>query len=173
MITIEQLKIYAKAESYEDDLLQIHLDTAYSMIEDYIGYSLEEKAYTYNLTYKDIYGKDNQYILLKAFPATDIELTINGEVYTDYTIDNFVLYFNKAILKTDLVAISYLAGYSVYPPVIDNTALEIATLLIMEAGQNIGLTSKSFDGGMSRQFVNYTNYDKYLSKLKGFKISIC
>ena len=46
--------------------------------------------------------------------------------------------------------------------------LRIATLMLMEAGENIGVSSKSF-ADSSRQFISYTNYKKYLDPLQSLR----
>ncbi len=51
------------------------------------------------------------------------------------------------------------------PNVVKLTVLRIATLMLMEGGENIGVSSKSFADN-SRTFISYTNYSKYLSPLQ-------
>ena len=40
--------------------------------------------------------------------------------------------------------------------------------MLMEAGENIGVTGKSFADN-SRSFISYTNYSKYLNPLQTFR----
>ena len=54
------------------------------------------------------------------------------------------------------------------PELIGLTILRIATLMLMEGGENIGVSSKSFADN-SRQFIQYTNYNKYLSPLLAYR----
>lgn len=54
------------------------------------------------------------------------------------------------------------------PSLIKLTILRIATLMLMEAGENIGVSGKSFADN-SRSFISYTNYSKYLSPLQTFR----
>jgi hypothetical protein len=58
------------------------------------------------------------------------------------------------------------------PAIFKQTALRIAALLAMEANENIGVTSKSFGDSGSRTFINYTNFDKYLSPLSKYKLIV-
>ena len=58
-------------------------------------------------------------------------------------------------------------GQSV-PDLVRLTVLRIGTLMLMEAGENIGVTGKSFADN-SRSFISYTNYSKYLSPLQTFR----
>lgn len=54
------------------------------------------------------------------------------------------------------------------PDLVKITILRIATLMLMEGGENIGVSSKSFSDN-SRTFISYTNYLKYLSPLQTFR----
>ena len=54
------------------------------------------------------------------------------------------------------------------PAVILNTVMRIAALLQSEEDSNIGVTSKSFGESGSRTFINYTNFEKYLSPLSKY-----
>jgi len=47
--------------------------------------------------------------------------------------------------------------------------LQIASLMLEETGGNIGITGKSFDDN-SRNYINYTNFDRWLKKLDGLRI---
>lgn len=51
------------------------------------------------------------------------------------------------------------------PEIVKLTILRIATLMLMEGGENIGVSGKSFSDN-SRSFISYTNYHKYLSPLQ-------
>ena len=54
------------------------------------------------------------------------------------------------------------------PGIVKLTVLRIATLMLMEAGENIGVSGKSFSDN-TRTFISYTNYMKYLSPLQTFR----
>jgi len=57
----------------------------------------------------------------------------------------------------------------VCPAIIKNTVLKIATLHLMEAGENIGITGKSMPDN-SRTFINYTSYMKYLRPIQNWRV---
>jgi hypothetical protein len=59
---------------------------------------------------------------------------------------------------------------TIIPSIFKQTQLRIASLLYQEADQNIGVTSKSFGDSGARTFVNFTNFDKYLSVLSKFRL---
>ena len=54
------------------------------------------------------------------------------------------------------------------PQSIKLTILRVATLLLMEAGENIGITGKSMPDN-SRTFINYTSYMKYLRPIQNWR----
>ncbi len=54
------------------------------------------------------------------------------------------------------------------PEVVKLTILRIATLMLMEGGENIGVTGKSFADN-SRTFIQYTNYMKYLTPIQTYR----
>jgi hypothetical protein len=65
------------------------------------------------------------------------------------------------------------AGALIIPPmprIITITALRIASILLSESDSNIGVTSKSFGDSGGRTFINYTNFDKYLSPLSAYRL---
>ena len=55
------------------------------------------------------------------------------------------------------------------PTLVRQTCYRIATLLELESDGNLGVNSKSFEGG-SRSFLNVTNYDSYLKPLSELKL---
>ena len=57
---------------------------------------------------------------------------------------------------------------NICPDIIKLTIKRIATLLLMEAGENIGVTSKSMPDA-SRTFINYTSYMKYLRPIQNYR----
>ncbi len=54
------------------------------------------------------------------------------------------------------------------PSIVRLSILRISTLMLMEAGENIGVSGKSFADN-SRTFISYTNYLKYLSPLQTYR----
>lgn len=60
-------------------------------------------------------------------------------------------------------------GLQACPKIIKLSVKRIATLLLMEAGENIGVTSKSMPDN-SRTFINYTNYFKYLRPIQNYRL---
>jgi hypothetical protein len=58
------------------------------------------------------------------------------------------------------------------PVIIKQTALRIAALLQTEGDNNIGVTGKSMGDSGSRTFVNYVNFEKYLSPISRYKLLV-
>ncbi|MDR0411249.1 MAG: hypothetical protein LBH75_04660 [Treponema sp.] len=58
------------------------------------------------------------------------------------------------------------------PLIFRQTALRIAALLQTESQNNIGVSGVSFGESGSRSFINYTNFDKYLSPLSRYRLLI-
>jgi hypothetical protein len=52
---------------------------------------------------------------------------------------------------------------------IKNVVLRIASLMLTETSQNIGITSKSFGDSGTRTFINNTDYSKYLLPIAAYK----
>jgi hypothetical protein len=55
------------------------------------------------------------------------------------------------------------------PAIIKLVTLRIAALLRTESNDNIGITSKDFDGSGSRTFFQFNNFNKYTRPLNGFR----
>ena len=66
------------------------------------------------------------------------------------------------------VVIAYTAGWATIPNAIKLATLRIAALMYDEAHGNIGITGKQF-ADLSKQFINYSNYDKYLRPLSRYR----
>lgn len=55
------------------------------------------------------------------------------------------------------------------PQVVKMVCFEIATLLQLEQGNNIGINNKSFEVGGSRSFLNVVDFTKYLNKISCYR----
>jgi len=92
--------------------------------------------------------------------ATAYSLIAHGGKYWVERTDG--LFF----LRNVKIVVTYLAGYgsSAIPDIIKHATLRIAALMLEESHGNIGISSKSF-ADLSKTFINYTNYAKYLAPL--------
>jgi hypothetical protein len=153
-----------------ESLYQTFLDSAEAIVEEYLSYDPQLQAYTHTLA-----GYDDSVLQLRAKPVTVLtSVTIDGvsrnvadfSVEDEYLTDKTGAYFAEG----STIVVAYTAGYAVVPGIIQLTAMRIASLLSMEAGENIGVTSTSFDGGSSRTFINYTNFSKYLAAISNYRV---
>ena len=150
------------------------LKSAQEIVSNYIGFDPESAQRD---DWISAIGNNRLYLL--AHPITAVSrVELNGvEIpQTDYTIHGRYLRLKDGVWPVGLenVRVIYTAGWSAtgnnaFPETIKTTILQIATLMLMEAGENIGVTGKSF-GENSRTFINYTNFDKWLKKLDEYKI---
>lgn len=174
IVTVDEFKLYAKkisGDSALEDLYEVFVNSAEAVVTDFLGYDPTSQTYT-NETH---YGDGRSYVCLKARPISALSaFSVDGvaEDVLDYTIDD------DRIIRIDgtefypgaTLSVSYTAGYSTVPDLIKQTVLRIAALLSVEAGENIGVTSQSFDGGNTRSFLNYTNFDKYLAPIARYRL---
>lgn len=173
IVTVAEFKKYAK--KMDDDatgeaLYQTYIDAAESIVTDFLAYSLPSATYTHTF-----YGDNKPYIALKAKPVTSVtSVTVDGVAKTLSNIvteDEIITDKTGAVFPVgSITTVVYVAGYTTIPGIFDVTILEIAALLSMEAGENIGVSSTSFDGGNTRSFISYTKFDKYLQKLERYRI---
>ncbi|MCL2157657.1 MAG: hypothetical protein FWH54_06515 [Methanobrevibacter sp.] len=56
------------------------------------------------------------------------------------------------------------------PEIVKMTCLRIASILEAESNGNIAISSKSFGESGSRQYINYTNFDKYLLQISSYRL---
>jgi uncharacterized repeat protein (TIGR02543 family) len=173
LVTVAQFKAYAKkpdGDATAEALYQTYIDAAEATVRDFLGYSPLQATYTAQTYYGDGYN----YLRLAAKPVTALaSITVDGASKTpsDFILDGeTIIEKNRNIFPAGSpVVVTFTAGYPVVPPLIINAILEIASLKAMQAGEAIGVSSTSFDGGNTRSFVNYTSFDKYLANIAQYK----
>lgn len=172
IITLDEFNTYSG--NMEDDentlaLKQQLLDSATEVVEEYLGYSLIPDSYT-----EQYIGTNSNKLYLNKRPIEQVNRLYidNKEVsYNDYSFNPDCVYLTngKKFPQNSVIDIEYSTCFIKIPSLIKTTILRIATLLLSELGENIAVTSKSFSDG-SRQFVNYTNFDKFLKPLGKYKV---
>lgn len=174
IVVLATWKRYAKKASEDatgEELYQTFLDSAESIVKTYLGYDPTSQTYTAQA----LVGTGLPSLQLKAKPVTALtSVSVDGSARTvgDFTIDgeritdkNGVIFpLNSAVVAT------YTAGYATVPAIIKLTIMDIASLLSMNAGEQVGVSSVTFDGGNTRQFINYNNFDKQLNRLADFRL---
>lgn len=173
-IKVKDLQDFTGVIPEEGDTLQsIYINSAKSIIDNYLNYDAELK--TYNGVFD---GNGTDKIFLKAKPIEilqsvkidDKEIDIANFVFDDYTE---ILYATNGIVfnkGTRNIIIKYSAGFNEIPEIIKLTNLRIAGILQTEGNNNIGISSKSFGTTESRVFINTVNFDKYLLPLSKYKL---
>lgn len=178
IVSIQQFDDYSG--NYEDSenaiaTKEMCLRSAENVVKDYLRYDPEEKTYTEHIS-----GRPVKALQLPVRNARNItSITIDDEVQT---VSNFIIKddcLRFADYKTyfwegdENIVISFTGGWSDkdMPDLIRETVLRIATLMLMEAGENIGVSSKSMPD-TSRTFVSYTNYNKYLLPLANLRVMV-
>lgn len=173
IVALSTFKKYAK--KLEDDsageaLYQIYLDAAEAVVEKYLGYSPVLKDYD-----ETLYGAGRDTIQLRAKPVTELTaVTVDGTPrdVADFRLDGELLIDKTGAIfpRGAAVRVEYKAGWATVPADIQLCILQIASLKGMEAGENIGVTATSFDGGNSRTFINYTDFRKWLKELSSYRV---
>lgn len=174
ILTVTQFDTYSGNYEESDAVVAMKtsiLKSAQEIVSNYIGFDPESAQRD---DWISAIGNNRLYLL--AHPVTQVtSVELNGvEVpQTAYSIHSRYLRLNSGVWPEGLenVRVVYTAGWSSenLPETIKLVILQIATLMLMEAGENIGVTGKSF-GENSRTFINYTNMSKWLSKLDEYKI---
>ena len=172
IVTVATFKKYAKKaddDTVGEALYQSFVDAAESVVEDFLSYSPALTART-----DTFYGDGKKYLALKAKPVTLGTVTVDGvtRLVADFAVEDEVItdITGDVFPEGSVVVVGYIAGYTTVPGIIQVVILEIASLLSMEAGDQIGVNSTTYDGGNTRTFVNYTNFSKYLAKIEKYRI---
>lgn len=172
IVTVAQLKSYsnkADGDTTREALYQTFIDAAETVVADYLGFSPASASYTHTF-----FGDGKPYLTLRAPVLTLTSVTVGGvsKTVSDFVIDRATITEKNGnpFPVGAVISVVYTGGYTTVPAAIILTILRIATLLTMEAGENIGVTGQSFDGGNTRTFITYTNFSKYLSMIAGLRV---
>ena len=169
IITVEDLKQYANIFPESDDLLVTYIKSSQFIVEDYLGYAIEQADYK-----KRYDGLGYPDLRLGIKPIKNItKLVANDLTLSDYTIEGDFILLSKGTFLIGIknVYVEFTAGYELdeVPEIMKMTVLRIASLLATEADGNIGITSKSFADTGTRTFQNFTNFDKFLKPLSRYR----
>lgn len=148
---------------------QTCLDAACEIVNAYLGYDASAKA-----RHEYLSGIGINRIYPKARHITEVSsLIVNGAEVTEYDLIDDYVRLRSGIFPQgeENVEVHYTAGWTEnqLPDSIRMTILQIASLMFQESNGNIGVTSKSM-GDNSRTFINYTNFDKWLSKIDFWRV---
>lgn len=176
IVVLETWKRYAKKPDEDttgEELYQTFLDSAEEIVKTYLGFDPVSRIYTAQA----LVGTGLSSLQLKAKPVTALTaLSIDGAAQdvADFSIDGERITFKdgSAFPLNSTIIATYTAGYSILsmPALIKLTIMDIASLLSMNAGEQVGVSSVTFDGGNTRQFINYNNFDKQLNRLADIRL---
>lgn len=176
IVALETWKRYAKKPTEDtvgEELYQVFLDSAEEIVKQYLGFDPVSRIYTAQA----LIGTGLSSLQLKAKPVTALtSLSVDGAAQdvADYSIEGErITHKNGALFPLhSAILATYTAGYSALsmPAIIKLTIMDIASLLSMNAGEQVGVSSVTFDGGNTRQFINYNNFDKQLSRLADLRL---
>lgn len=168
MITVDELNAYTG--NYETSAVKSTLiGAAESVVTAYLGYDpvIAQRVYRF-------LGWGADYCVLPVPGATSVASVKIGDttlVATQYALeDNMVRLLDTLFTRGVKCEIVYTAGWDApaIPAAIKHACLRIAALMLDETNGNIGVTGKQY-ADMSKQFVSYTNYAKYLLPLASYR----
>lgn len=172
--TVEELQKYSGVYVDETESQERFLQSAQSIVENYLGYEIEEKNYAKfysGLGFSDLRLGVKNVSAISSVKINDTEISLSNILLDD---DSIILKSGVFAQGTKNIYVEFVGGFSSddIPELMKSTVLRIATLLQSESDSNIGITSKSFGDAGTRVFQNYTNFDKYLLPLSKYKILI-
>lgn len=160
MVTIEDLKqITGLNDDGMDSVIQECIDTAKSIIEDYIGYSIDDTSYDEVLR-----GYNTNCILLKGMNVRDVVLKYEG-----VTINDFIQYDDYHIAlpngekfeRGSKIEVSYKSGWANPPSPILLAIKFIAGALYANTKNRDTIEGTSYPNG-SITYKDNTKYYRYL-----------
>lgn len=171
IVSIKEFDTFSSNYEDTEDAVRLKaqlLQSAQEVVEEYLNYKLVSGMHFDNHT-----GFNNSMLFLHNKPVSMVmSVTVNGIDFEDYGFDFESLYRTDGgfFRDGDRIQIEYETNVTSVPPLVKTTILRIATLMLMEAGENIGVTGKSLPDGNSRTFINYSDYSKYLKPLASYRI---
>jgi hypothetical protein len=148
----------------------IIVGAAEQVVIDYLGYDPTSATRSYSFL-----GTGYDFTVLPVPGASAVasvkigDETLDAALYAlDTATNQIVLDDGYYFTRNAKVVIAYTAGWATIPNAIKLATLRIAALMYDEAHGNIGITGKQF-ADLSKQFINYSNYDKYLRPLSRYR----
>lgn len=171
IVDITTFEKFQRIVDSDSDVVTQLLETAEAIVVGYLKYDPTKKDYD---CYFD--GQDKSYIELGSQPINSVtSVTVNGTLLASNTYiyrDDEIVLTNNTVFPSGIanIHVVFNAGYATVPSLIKQTIIRIAGLLLSEDGGNIGITSKTLDGGMTRTFFKTTNFDPYLIPLNQYRL---
>ena len=178
LITVTELENYANNFKSGDGMTAVKtniVNAASAVVTDYLGYEPISATRIYRTV-----GVGYDEILLPIPAVASVVSVYVDDVLLDATSYELITYSVKGVVRRkdgsvffrgSRVVVTYVAGWTVVPDQIKLAALRIGALMLAETEGNIGVTSKTF-ADMSKQFISYTNYNKYLQPLAPYRAEV-
>lgn len=161
--------------NYEDSeeasaMKTLFIESAQSVVADFLGYDPERHTIVEILS-----TREGRKLSLSGRNCTVTAFALDGALVpsASYRVgDDFISLKNGSFRNGyENAEVTYSIGWDAQtmPSAIKSAILRIAALKLMESNGNIGLTGKSYSDN-SRSFLNYTNYNKYLTDLWSLRV---
>lgn len=165
IITEQELQQYTQ-DFNAYPLNALIIGSAEEVVLSYLGYDptpadIEEAC---SLEAVDTLAMQKPVITITTISLNAVDL-VDG---TDYRVVHNYLVFPTR--RSGTLAVRYRGGLDPLPHLVKLACLQVATLKLMETGKKIGVTGTQLPDGMGHQFINYTNYEKYLKPLAGYRV---
>lgn len=168
VVSLDEFNTYSNnfSDTHEDIQMKVSmLESAQKVVETYLGYGLAPCHHK-----EKHIGTGQSVIYLDNLPVTNIwSVSVDGRPLDNYEHGMSSISLPFRLCHNSYVTIEYDTSWDEVPDLIKMTIMRIAALLLTEANGNIGITSKSF-GDQSRNFLNFTNFQKYLDPLALYRI---
>ena len=169
-ISQSDLENFEKKVTKEGDTQpEAYCRAAEEMIENFLGYSPEQKSYV-----STIRADGGALLELEAWPVSTITALEKDGVAIDPTSVEvekkcYICFKDNSVFsKGSKYTVSYTAGYETVPEVIRQVALQIAALFWESAGGNLAVSSTSYESSGTRVFNNF-QADRFLKQIQMYK----
>lgn len=175
LVALNEFDTYSNNFESDNDLVAMKndiIEAASDIVIDFLGYNPICHQYQEVQT-----GIGSNKLFMEARPITDVSLvSVDGVAQNIHNItfkdDQVFTKDGSKIFKCgSTICINYMAGTCEAIAPIKMAVLRIASLMLLEANGNIGLSGRTF-ADQSRSYINYSNYDKYLQPLSYLKTRI-
>lgn len=168
VVSLDEFNQYTNnySDTHDDIQMKVHmLESAQNIVETYIGYPLSPAHHV-----ERHIGTGQYVIYLDSMPITAVwAVVVDGREVDNFEHGMSSITLPFRLCQNSYIEIEYDTGWDRVPDLIKMTILRIAALLLTESNGNIGLTSKSFSDN-TRNFLNFTNFQKYLDPLSLYRI---
>lgn len=171
IVSYEDLQDFAGISTDAQSLVELQIQGAQEIVEDFLGYGIEETEKTLTLS-----GDLDRQLNLGA-PIGELSgLSFDGEeqdLSEFYSSGEYLCRLKAPFPRGERnISVTFTAGYATedIPAVMKLTVLEIAAVLFSQGDGNIGVQSISDPNTGSRTFME-RSFKRYLNKLISYKVA--